>query len=46
MKVPSISVSDFAKARQLASDIQKRARDIENEIYHYKKQCESLANKK
>jgi hypothetical protein len=46
MKVPSIALSDFDRARHLASDIQKRAHEIETEIYHYKKQCESLASKK
>lgn len=46
MKVSAIAVADFGKARQLASDIQKRAHDLESEIYRAKKDCESLATRK
>ena len=46
MKVASIAIADFAKARDLASKIQARAHDLEREIYHYKKECDSLATKK
>jgi hypothetical protein len=46
MSVGSIGVGDFARARQLASDIQKRAKEIENELYDAKKNFESLARKK
>jgi hypothetical protein len=46
MNVASIGTSDFSEARELASNIQKRARDIEAEIYHSKKKLESLPHKK
>jgi hypothetical protein len=46
MRVTAIAVSDFGTARQLAADIHERAKEIETEIYHYKKQCESLHTKK
>ncbi len=46
MDVRSIALADFEKARKLASDIQKRAQQIETAIYHYKKECDSLATKK
>lgn len=42
----NIAVSYFSEARELASNIQKRAHDIEAEIYHSKKQHESLPHKK
>ena len=46
MSVSSMVVGDFAKARQLASDIQKRANEIEGELYTAKKDFEALARKK
>ncbi len=46
MSVDSMGVADYARARQLASDIQKRAKEIESEIYDAKKSFESLARKK
>jgi hypothetical protein len=46
MRVAAIAVADFAKARQLASDIQKRAQEIEGEIYHAQKDHGSLATKR
>jgi hypothetical protein len=46
MKVDSMAVADFAKARQLASDIQKRAKEIEGDIYDAQKNHKSLATKR
>jgi hypothetical protein len=46
MSVASMAMSDFPEARELASNIQKRAHEIEAEIYHSKKQHESLPHKK
>jgi hypothetical protein len=46
MNIASIGLSDFPEARELASNIQKRAHDIEQEIYRSKKEFESLARKK
>jgi hypothetical protein len=46
MQVTSIRIDDFHKARQLASDIQKRAKEIEKEIYEYEKDRDSLATKR
>lgn len=45
MQVGAIAVADFSKARQLASDIQKRAKEIEGEIYHAQKDHGSLGRK-
>lgn len=46
MQVSAIAVAQFGKARQLASDIQKRAKAIEGEIYHAQKDHDSLATKR
>jgi hypothetical protein len=46
MQVTAIAVSQFGKARQVASDIQKRAREIEGEIYHAQKDHDSLTSKR
>lgn len=46
MLVQKIGVADFDRARQLAAEIQKRAKEIEGEIYHYKKEHGSLGTKK
>lgn len=46
MRVAAIAVADFAKARQLASDIQKRAKELEGDIYHAQKEHGSLATKR
>ncbi len=46
MEVSNMAVGDFAKARQLASDIQKRAKELESELYAAKKDFEALARKK
>ena len=46
MDVRKIRTDDFHKARQIASDIQKRAKDIEKEIYEYQKDRDSLATKR
>ena len=46
MSVASMAMSDLPEARELASNIQKRAHEIEAEIYHSKKQHDSLAHKK
>jgi len=46
MLVENLATADYGKARQLAADIQSRAKEIEGEIYHYKKQLDSLGKKK
>lgn len=46
MLVANIAVDDFPAARKLATDIQSRAREIEGEIYHYKKKLDGLGKKK
>ena len=46
MSVNSIAVADFEKARKLTAEIQKRANEIEREIYQCKKDHESLGRKK
>jgi len=46
MKVQSLAVSDLSKARQLAADIQRAAKEVEGEIYHYKKGFDDLKNKR
>ena len=46
MTVDKIAVEDFAEARQLTADIQRRAKAIENEIYDAKKDFERLAHKR
>jgi hydroxypyruvate isomerase len=46
MQVGAIAVADFNKARQLAADIHKRAKEIECEIYHAQKEHASLATKR
>jgi hypothetical protein len=46
MQVGAIAVAQFGKARQLASDIQKRAREIEGDIYRAHKDHDSLATKR
>ena len=45
MLVQNIATEDFAKARRLAADIQSRAKEIEGEIYDYKKKLDSLGKK-
>lgn len=45
MLVGNISTEDFGKARQLAADIQVRARQIEGEVYDYKKKLDELSTK-
>ena len=46
MKVDSIALADLPQARQLTSDIQKKAKEIEGEIYHYQKEMQDLSRKK
>lgn len=46
LSVKNIGVSDYDEARQLASSIQKRAKEIEKEVYHHKKELETLSRKK
>jgi hypothetical protein len=46
MKVCSIALSDLARARQIAADIQKRAHELEAEIYHCQKESKDLVHKK
>ena len=46
MLVENIAVDDFPRARKLATDIQSRAKEIEGEIYHYKKKLDGLTQKK
>ncbi|MFZ1219973.1 MAG: hypothetical protein WAO00_11815, partial [Chthoniobacterales bacterium] len=46
MRVDTIAVGDYGKARQLASDIQKRAKEIEGEVYHAQKNHASLATRR
>ncbi len=46
MKVESIALKDLPQARELAADIQKSAKQIENEIYHYQKEHRDLGRKK
>lgn len=45
MLVQNIATEDFGKARQLAADIQSRAKEIESEIYDYKKKLDGLRKK-
>ncbi|MGH7604194.1 MAG: hypothetical protein ACRENK_09390 [Gemmatimonadaceae bacterium] len=45
MLVKNIAAADFGKARQLAAEIQTRAKDIEGEIYDYKKKYDGLGKK-
>jgi hypothetical protein len=45
MLVKNIAAADFGKARQLAADVQTRAREIEGEIYDYKKKYDGLGKK-
>lgn len=45
MLVENIATDDFGTARQLAADIQARAREIEREIYNYKKKLDGLGKK-
>jgi hypothetical protein len=45
MLVKNIAAADFGKARQLAADVQTRAKDIEAEIYDYKKKYDGLGKK-
>jgi hypothetical protein len=46
MKVDSVALADLPEARQLTSDIQKKAKEIEGEIYHYQKEMKDLSRKK
>jgi hypothetical protein len=46
MKVESIALKDLPQARQLAADVQKSAKQIEGEIYHYQKELHDLGRKK
>jgi hypothetical protein len=46
MRVEGLALRDLPQARQLAADIQKRAKDIEGEIYHYQKEHQDLGRKK
>ncbi len=46
MKVDSVALKDLPQARQFAADIQKTAKQIENEIYHYQKEHQDLVRKK
>jgi hypothetical protein len=46
MTVKSIGVSDYAEARQLTSAIQRRAKDIEAEIYQAHKEFQGLPQKR
>lgn len=46
MSVKSIAVADYPEARQLASDLQKRAKEIESEIYEAKKNYEALPKRR
>ena len=46
MLVENLATDDYGKARQLAANIQSRAKEIEGEIYHYKKKLDSLGKKK
>jgi hypothetical protein len=45
MLVKNIAAADFGKARQLAADVQTRAKEIEGEIYDYKKKYDGLGKK-
>lgn len=46
MDIRSIGVADFGRARELASDIQTRAAEIESEIYRFEKEYKSLGKKR
>jgi hypothetical protein len=46
MSVRKIAVEDFGKGRKLAADIQARAKEIEGDIFHFKKELDSLGRKK
>jgi hypothetical protein len=46
MKIDSVALKELPKARQLAADIQKSAKQIEGEIYHYQKEHHDLGKKK
>jgi hypothetical protein len=46
MKVDGIALRDLPQARQFAADIQKSAKQIEGEIYHYQKEHHDLGRKK
>jgi hypothetical protein len=46
MSVKSMGVTDFPEARQLSSEIQKRAREIEGEIYRAQKDFEQLGRRR
>ena len=46
MSVANMMLADYPRARQLTADIRKRANEIEAEIYHFKKEMESLSKKK
>jgi hypothetical protein len=46
MDVASIGVADFVDARRFASDIKRRAQEIETEIYHAQKSFDGLAKRK
>jgi hypothetical protein len=46
MKVDSIALKDLPQARQLTAEIQKNAKQIDGEIYHYQKELHDLSRKK
>ena len=46
MNVTSMNAFMLGDAHKLVSEIQKRSKEIDGEIYHYKKELESLARKK
>ena len=46
MDLSTISLGDHPTARSLASKIQKKANELENEIYQYEKQIKKFKNKK
>ena len=45
MDLAAISTKDYDKARQLASEIHKEAKDLEKKIYRQKKNLKELTNK-
>jgi len=46
MDVGALGTTDFAKARELVVSIKTRADELENEIYHYRKEFKKLKLKK
>ena len=45
MDLATIRTDDFAKARELAVEIQKKAQELETQIYHHEKQFKKLHKK-